>query len=137
VTKLRITEAFAKYGATLRNPRWAYSAIAADGSPVLSCWQRYLTSQPDGALCYEVNDFSHWSANPYGKSLLRGHLKQAFEDKLPVRMVLVTTTPPKAVVAGVDASKVPKTFQVREDLVGRVIEFTSERFVIDFREAQA
>jgi len=51
-------------------------------------------------------------------------------------MVLVTTTPVKAVVAGVDASKVKKTFQVKEDLVGRMVECTNERVIIDFRVRQ-
>ncbi len=37
MSKLNYTDAFAKYGAKLVNPRWAYSAIADDGSMVRSC----------------------------------------------------------------------------------------------------
>lgn len=56
-----------------------------------------------------------------------------------MRMVLAATTDTKAVVAGVDGSKVQKTFEMRGDLVGRVVELTSAsaRFIIDFREVKA
>lgn len=137
MSKLSITKAFALYGATLRNTLWAYSAIADDGSLIISCWDRYLTQRPDGVLRYDVNDFSRWSANPSGKRLLLKHLRDAFADELPVRMVLAVTDSPKAVVAGVDARKVAKTFTVKEELVGKVVEFSEYRFIIDFRNAQA
>jgi hypothetical protein len=82
--QLRITEAFAKYGAKLRNNRWSYSAIAEDNSLVLCCWQRYLTKNPDGSYRYEVNDFTKWTANPLGKALLADHLKRAKAGNLVV-----------------------------------------------------
>lgn len=118
---MTVTKAFAHYGAKLKNVRWAYSALADDGgSLVLSCWQQYLTSLPNGVLRYEVNDFSQWSSK-LGKSLLQDHLKQTVDSTLPVRMVLATTMDPKAVGAGVDGSKIPKTFRlVRDDLIGKV-----------------
>jgi hypothetical protein len=69
---------------------------------------------------------------PVGKALLVDHLKRAI-GKLVVRMILVTTTPLGAVVAGVDGSKIKKTFQVLDNLSGRVVEMTKDRFLIDFR----
>ena len=52
-------------------------------------------------------------------------------------MVLVVTKDPGAAVAGVDASKLPKTFLVRDDLVGTTVEWTRKRFIVDFRKVQS
>ena len=131
---LSLTKAFARYNARLRNVRWAYSAIASDGSLVLSCWDQYLSEKPGGVLRYDVTDFSQWSSNPNGKKLLRQHLTQALEGGLRVRMVRAITADPRAVVAGVDGSKLKKTITAPEEFVGRVIDLTGKRFIIDFRK---
>jgi hypothetical protein len=47
---LGFVEAFSKYGATLANPMWAVSAIAEDGSLVISCWGHYFRSGGKGVL---------------------------------------------------------------------------------------
>jgi hypothetical protein len=128
---VKYTEAFAEYGAILVNPVWSYSAIAEDGSLVLSCWGHRFRFDPGGALRYE-DEFSRWSTNHPGKSLLQKHLKQAFEGDLPVRLVLAIVKDTNSIDAGKPASKVPKTIDVRKDLIGRVTELTSERFAVDF-----
>ena len=69
-----------------------------------------------------------------GKKLLKEHLSQALRDGLQVRMVLAEQENPKAVIAGVDGSKIRKTIRVQDDLVGSVVELTDKRFVIDFRK---
>jgi len=135
VKSLSLTEAFARYNAKLRNVRWAYSAIATDGSLVISCWDQYLSEKPGGILCYDVTDFSQWTSNPNGKKLLQQHLSQALKRGLRVRMVHVITADRKAVVAGVDGSKLEKTITVREELLGTVINLTSKRFTIDFKKS--
>jgi hypothetical protein len=43
---------------------------------------------------------------------------------------------PAAVDAGGDASKIGKTFDVRPDAIGRVVEYDGERFAIEFRRAR-
>jgi len=126
-----LTKAFADYGATLRNVRWAVSAIAKDGSVVLSCWDQFLTQQPDGRLRYDDN-LSRWQGNFRGRDLLRDHLTQAFKNKLRVRLVIATLKDPKVVTA--DASTQSKTFSVCKDLVGRLVEFNGDRFVIDYQK---
>lgn len=134
---ITLTKAFAHYGAKLKNVRWAYSAFADDGSLVLSCWQRYLTPLPNGVFRYAVNDFSRWSSKA-GKSLLQDQLKQAVDRKVQVGMVLATTVDQDAVVAGVDGSKIPKTFRLwRDDPTGKVVGVTSDRFIVDFRRVRA
>ena len=41
MSRLGISEAFAKYGATLRNPQWSVSAWAREGSLVVSLWDHH------------------------------------------------------------------------------------------------
>lgn len=55
---------------------------------------------------------------------------------MDVRLVIATTTDAAAVDRGKDASKLPNTFWVREDLVEQVTEFDGDDFVIEFRKAQ-
>ena len=126
-----LTGAFARYGARLVNRMWAYSAIAEDGSFVFSCWKNFLKQQPNGSLRYE-DKLSAWSTNRNGKELFRQHLRQAFVGKLRVRMVVATPRDPARIAARKEARSVPKTFSVREDLVGKVLEFDGDRFVIEF-----
>src|SRR5260370_26248251 len=132
MSKLNYTEAFATFGAKLVNPRWAYSAIAEDGSVVLSCWHEFLKPARGSILRYE-DSFARWSTNAPGKNLLRKHLYQAIEGKLPVRLIVARPKNAATILGGRDASKVTKTFDVREDLVGEVVKLPTEKFVIDFR----
>ena len=83
--KLTLTAAFAQFGATLKNPRWACSALAQDGSLVISCWSEFLKSQPNGGQRYEYSLSSQWGeGNRLGRELLIRHLHTAFNHALPV-----------------------------------------------------
>jgi len=64
--------------------------------------------------------------------LLDKHLRQVAEEKLEIRLVLVRTEQTDIVDAGGDASKVKKTFYVKDDLVGRLVTFDGDEFVIEF-----
>lgn len=130
---LGFVEAFSKYGAQLANPMWAVSAIAKDGSLVISCWAHHFHAPEKGVLRYE-DRLSRWSGNSPGNDLLRSHLASAQKDRLLVRLVVATTEDTEAVDSGHDASKVRKTFHVRNDVVGRIVEFDGDRFVIDFKK---
>jgi hypothetical protein len=57
---------------------------------------------------------------------------QAFEGGLAVRLVIATAGDPDAIDEGRDASKAPNTWDVRNDLTGRVVELTTEAFAVDF-----
>jgi hypothetical protein len=129
--KLTLTAAFAYYGAKLKNTRWAYSAIANDGALVISCWERFLKTHIDGHKRYE-DHLSRWDSNRLGKKHLADHLRQAVEGNLSVRLVVATLDSPTESVIG-DASSHPKTFSIEKDLVGKVIEFDGDAFVIEFR----
>lgn len=133
---LGFTEAFARFGAKPVNPMWAVSAIAEDGALVLSCWAHLCKSGGKGVLVY-ADCLSRWSGNELGGNLLGTHLQQAVAGNLPVRMVLATTTETDLVDRGHDASKVKKTFHVREEVVGRVVSFDGDNYVIEYRHAAA
>lgn len=131
---LGFTEAFAKFGAKPVNPMWAVSAIAEDGSLVISCWAHLCKSGGKGVLVY-ADCLSRWGGNEMGCNLLRSHLQQAVAENLPVRMVVATTAETELVDKGHDASKVKKTFHVREKVVGRVVSFDGDNYVIEYRRA--
>ena len=130
---LGFVEAFAKFGAKPDNPMWAVSAIAADGALVVSCWAHYYKSGGPGISLYR-DKLSRWQGNDLGSNLFRRHLSQAFSEHLPVRMVIATAQDTQPVDRH-DASKVKKNFHVREDALGKVIEFDGDNYVIEFRRA--
>jgi hypothetical protein len=129
MAELGFVEAFKRFGAKLENPMWAVSSIAADGALVLSCWAHYFNRGDTGTLLY-VDSLGRWNGNELGNNLLRGHITVAFKDQRLVRMVVATAEDTAAVDHGTDASKIKKTFHIREDMVGRVTEFDGNRFVI-------
>lgn len=97
---MNLTQTFAVYGAKLRNARWAVSAIAADGSLVLSCWEQYFTIPEVRVLLYR-DTLSRWSqSNPNGSGLCREHLQAAYDQRLDVRLVIATTNDKQAIDAG-------------------------------------
>lgn len=126
--KLGIAEAFRQYNARLRNRMWAVSALS-DGSVVMSLWAHKFKT----GMVYE-DRLSRW--NGPGNKLFREHLEAAYRDNLPIRVVIATSMDPVAVDRGDDASKIPKTFHIRPDLIGRVEEFDrNDCFRIRFQEA--
>jgi len=131
--KLTLTKAFAQFGAELKNPRWQVSALASDGSLVVSCWSFLLKSTPDGNVPYE-DQWSRWrGGNRTGMNLLKSHLLMAIEHELPVRLVIATLEKPEdADSPSTDGSVFPKTFSTDARLVGRVVKLDDDGFAIEF-----
>jgi hypothetical protein len=129
--KLTLTKAFEYYGATPVNVGWACSAIASDRSIVFSAWDHMLKPSANDRLVYE-DRLSRWK-NPRGANLLHKHLVQARAENLPVRLILATIIDVSLIGTG-EARKIPKTFSVHDDLVGRVTLFDGDRFVIEFHK---
>ena len=123
---LGFAEAFAKYGAKLKNVNWSVCAAAADGSLAVSVWQHHIRKDGDALVCRDTME--RWTGP--GKNELREKLAIALATKQPISLVIATTTKPDLVDAGGDASKIPKSFQVREDLVGHVTLLDGEKFAI-------
>jgi hypothetical protein len=130
---LGLEEAFARYKAQLSNRMWAVSAIAADGSLVVSCWAHHFGGGAKGEMRY-TDTLSRWGNNSPGNNLLRQHLNDAQAKNLAIRLVVATAVNPKDLEGITDASKVAKTFHVREDVVGSLHSFDGDTFVIDFRK---
>jgi len=129
--KLSLQEAFAVFGGKPTNRLHSLSALAADGTEmILGCYAKRFTHPKRGVLRYH-DALSSESGHPAEMQSLGQHLTRARDANLPVRMIVITEKP-------AEADKVTREIHVRTDLVGKVVEFDGERFVIDFiRGAEA
>jgi hypothetical protein len=127
---LNLVDAYAKFGAKPENRLHGLSAIASDGTMVLSCTPPYFLRPGRGVLRYE-DRLSREADESASKTLLGQHLTRARDENLVVRMVVLTNlTPP--------GGKPSRTIHVREDLVGKVTLFDGDHFIVDFtRSAMA
>jgi hypothetical protein len=131
MANLTITEAFARYGATLKNPQWSVSAWAPDGSLVVSLWDHHYRKGPPGTMEF-ADTFKRWSG--HGNTEFRENAAKAFAEVSRVRLVIVKTKQIGRVQAGEDAKTIPKEYFLREDLVGRVIELLDDgRYAFQFK----
>lgn len=124
-----ISEAFAKYGARLKNVNWSVSAWNAAGELVLSLWAHHYRKGEGGSAEYS-GKLSRWTGP--GNNEFRANISDAFERKCPVRLVVVQTKNIDHVESGADASKLKKDFSAHDDLVGEVAEFDGDNYVIRF-----
>jgi hypothetical protein len=121
---LTLIDAFGKFGAKPSNRLRGLSAMAADGTLVLNCQQAYFAHPSRGVLRYE-DRLSRESAESKDAQLLGQHLTLARDGALPVRMVVTS------LVEGRTGSS-SRRCHVRTDLIGKVVTFDGDRFVIDF-----
>jgi hypothetical protein len=133
---LTLTDAFAKYGAEL-DSKYAFSAIADDGSLVISCWQHKFTIPRKGVLRY-TDQLSRWQQplSP-GRELFASHIRKAHSESLPVRLVIVSTRDTASVDAGDDATKLKKAFDIRMGYLGAIASFDGDLYTIDFQEQKS
>lgn len=132
MAKLGIKDAFARYGAVLRNVQWSVSAWAPDGALVVSVWAHHARPRTPGALVFEAHA-SRWKGP--GNTEFRENVTRALETGAPLRLVVVTTDEADRVEASEDASKIRKDFSIREDLLGKVEEWDGNRYVFRFTKA--
>ena len=119
---LNLTDAFQRFGAKPSNRLRGLSAIATDGSLVLNCSSAQFGHPSRGVLRYE-DALSRETPESKDVALLGKHLALARDGALPIRMV-VTSAPGTATAS--------KNIHVRPDLVGKVVTFDGDHFVIDF-----
>lgn len=131
MARLGITDAFARYGAALRNPQWSVSAWTPDGSLVVSIWEHHYRKGPPGTMEF-ADSLARWSG--HGNREFRDNLARAHAAGSPLSLVIVRASDPSAVDAGQDASKIPKEFFVRDDLIGAVHELDGDRYVLRFHK---
>jgi hypothetical protein len=120
---LNLIQAFGQFGATPINRLRGLSAIAADGAVVLNCAQQYFTHPSPGVLRYE-DRLSRESQSPRDVALLGQHLILARDGSLPVRMVVAFSLDLKRGAS--------RGYHVRPDLIGKVVKFDGDYFIIDF-----
>ena len=129
---LGFAEAFAKYGAKLRNVQWSVCAEAPDGSLVVSLWEHHFSPASKGTVqCRD--SFARWSGP--GNAEFRVCVQRAHATGQRVKVVIAHASDPDAVQSGADASKIAKEFSVRPDWIGRVAEIRGDDYVIEFRRA--
>ena len=130
MARLGIAEAFAKYGATLRNAQWSVSAWAPDGALVLSLWEHHFQRGPEGTMDFH-DSMARWSGP--GNAEFRRNIAQAHAAKSPLRLIISKADDPGYIQSGADASKTRKEFFVRDDLIGEVAALDGDDFVVRFR----
>jgi hypothetical protein len=133
--KIGISDAFRKYGATLKNVNWSVSSWVNDDTLVVSIWDHHhLKGRPSDVLAFG-DRFDRWSGP--GNAEFRANVTRAFQTGATVRLVIARALEPDRVQRGEDGSKIPKTFAVRDDLIGSVTEINGESYVIEFRRPTA
>ena len=123
-TKLSLIDAFGRFGAKPASRMRGLSAIACDGAVVLHCSPPYFGHPARGVLRYE-DRLSRETEDAKGSELLGQHLAQARDRELPIRMVVKTRV-------DVGSNRRGTQFHVRRDLVGKLVKFDGDHFVVDF-----
>lgn len=124
---LTLTEAFGRFGAKPSARLGSRSAMAADGAMVLACSNGSFRRPTAGVLRYE--DRLSGETDGRDTELLIKHLTLVRDGALPIRMVVETQTP-------ATSARPSRSFDVRPDLTGKLVEFDADHFIIDFTRAE-
>lgn len=130
MAKLTLTGAFAKYGAALKNPQWSVSAWLPDGSLVVCLWDHHCRKGSLGTIEF-FGSLDRWGG--HGNKEFRTNLSKAFAAKNKIRLVIVKTAEIARVKAGENASKIKKSYYVREDVIGEITQLGGCEYVFQFR----
>jgi S-methylmethionine-dependent homocysteine/selenocysteine methylase len=134
---MNYTEAFAKYGAKLKNPQWSVSAIAADGSLVVSLYSNWFKKGILPKTLTYSDKLSSWKGNVPGRNEFSGHLEDAKRKNVAVRIVIATPEQDQAHLVGqvADESEIKKTFSVRTDWIGSLEVFDGDEYKFLIKQA--
>lgn len=124
-----IQEAFAQYGAKLKNAQWSVSAWSLDGDLVVSLWAHHYRRGPAGTAEY-ADSLARWRGP--GNNEFRKNVARAFAERRQVRLVIASTSETSLVQNGGDASKIKKQFEAKVDFVGVVAALDGEDYVFRF-----
>jgi hypothetical protein len=119
---LSLIDAFGRFGAKPSDRLRSLSALAADGAVVLNCLYANFGHSTPGVLRYE-DRLSKEKAATKHTELLGRHLTLARDGALPVRMVVTATS---------DTKNGSRSIHVRSDLIGKVVKFDGDHFIVDF-----
>ena len=121
---LSLLEAFGKFGAKPANRLRALSAIAPDGAIVLTCSPPYFGHPARGVFRYE-DKLSRELQDAKDTALLGQHLALARDGGLPIRMIVRR-------LAEAGRGENGRRCHVRPDLIGRLVKFDGDHFIVDF-----
>jgi hypothetical protein len=119
-----LIDAFGMFAAKPSNRLAGLSAMAADGAMVLTCSDAHFGHPSQGVLRYE-DRLSRESPDSKETQLLSQHLAMARDGVVPVRMVVASWANDKH-------GRQSRSFHARPDLVGKVVKFDGDHFIIDF-----
>lgn len=127
---------FSLLGAKLRNVQWSFAARGRDGAIVLSCWAPFFVPRFEhglaGVMRYR-DTLSRVAHNPPGSAELAAFLTEASECKTPFRMIISRPGDEAALSSKTSASHANNKFHARSDLIGTLVSFDGDEYVIDFR----
>jgi hypothetical protein len=126
---LNLVDAFAKYGGKPANRLHSLSAMAADGAMILGCASTHFGHPAPGVLRYE-DRLSRDASHSAESAALGTHLSLARDGNLPVRLVVISI---KLNEEGSSA----RGIHIRSDLIGSVVEFDGDHYIVDFVRAAA
>jgi hypothetical protein len=124
---LSLADAFSRFHAKPSNRLSSLSAVAEDGAVVLNCSSAKFNRPSRGVLRYE-DRLSKEVPSSKEQQQLDHHLVLARDGGLPIRMIVMSETPEKG--RG-------RSFHVRPDLLGKLVKFDGEHFIVDFTRADA
>jgi hypothetical protein len=117
---LSLEVAYGRYGAQITNKQRSLSAVAADGSLVLTCLSEKFSRPGAGILRYSGQLSQEGTSTRVAE--LGAHVQSARDSGASVRAVVIT--PPRGIVR--------RVIHVRPDLVGKIVDFDGDAFVVDF-----
>jgi len=117
---LSLEVAYGRYGAQITNKQRSLSAMAADGSLVLTCLSERFSRPGAGILRYSSQLSQEGASTRVAE--LGEHVQSARDSGATVRAVVIT--PPRGIVR--------RVIHVRTDLVGKIVDFDGDAFVVDF-----
>lgn len=134
----KYAEAFARYGAKLNNVGWSVSAFTPTGDLVVSIWSTLLKAGTEAGTSVYDDVLSKWRGNAHGRKELRKHLElvQATGKRILLIKAVPKNAKAEAMVGNVpDEAIIPKTFEVRSEMVGTLEAFDGDRLRYVFRAA--
>jgi hypothetical protein len=130
MANLNLVAAFAKYGGKPANRLHSLSAMAADGAMILGCASTRFGHPAPGVLRYE-DRLSRDPGRTVVSAALGAHLSLARDEGLPVRMIVIASK------LNEEGASEGREIHIRSDLIGSVVQFDGDHYIVDFVRAAA
>jgi hypothetical protein len=129
MANVRYAEAFATYGAKLKNVQWSVCADGTADTLVVSLWSHHFHKPQNGRVSCSGR-FDRWQGP--GNNEFRQKVTEAFERQRSIRVVISHTDSPDKVEEGADASYLKNTFDVKPEWEGRVSKLNRDEYEFEF-----